>query len=142
MSETTTPTGGSNKELHVEKTNSTLEENMKKAGYDNLVVNIMEARIKDEKMMEAENTGANSSGNDSSSASTNNDKKKKVTLIIGGLPYAKVPMAKYIELLNPNRENADSKEENPNFQVRPLKERAQEKETQADKLPNKVDRGR
>lgn len=104
MSETTAPTGGSNvinhnkqQELYVKRCNNVFEE-MTKAGYKDIQLNIMEARVKDilEKGKETDTSG------NSDDTSANNDKKRKVTLIIGGLPYKQVPFAPYINLLKTN----------------------------------------
>lgn len=90
MSETTAPTGGSNvlnnkkqQELYVQRCNDVFEK-MSKAGYKDLVLNIMEARMKDS--FEKETDSADSTGEDTSA---NNDKKKESSLLIGNLPFKK-----------------------------------------------------
>ena len=107
MSETTAPTGGSNvlndnkqQELYVKRCHDVFE-NMSKAGYGDVVLNIMEARMKPELQIETNNpTDSTTSGD----ATANNDKKKETTLLIGGLPYKKMPFEPYINLLKTNPE--------------------------------------
>ena len=108
MSETTAPTGGSNvlndkkqQELYVKRCNDVFE-SMAKAGYKDLVVNIMEARMKPELEKESEVGSTDSATGEDASA--NNDKKRVTTLLIGGLPYKKIPFAPYINLLKTNPE--------------------------------------
>lgn len=102
MSETTVPTGGSNvlndkkqQELYVKRCNDVFE-SMSKAGYKDVLLNIMEARIKDV-VEKGKDTSTDNAGGEDSTA--NNDKKRETTLIIGGLPYKQVPFAPYIDLL-------------------------------------------
>lgn len=126
MSETTAPTGGSNvlnnkkqQELYVQRCNDVFEK-MSKAGYKDLVLNIMEARMKDS--FEKETDSADSTGEDTSA---NNDKKKESSLLIGNLPFKKIPFGPYIDLLRNQSEI--------NFTERSVKGKAKVADKTADK---------
>lgn len=106
MNQNTSSAGGSKtlndkkqQELYVKRCNDVFE-SMSKTGYKDVILNIMEARMKDTIELNKDESTDTANSEDS----TGSQKKKEPTLLIAGLPYKKMPFEPYINLLKTNPE--------------------------------------